>query len=76
MLYQEINITSGTQTYFPHYFYGGENTLNDLTWKSEGLRIREITDKNADLYFFFDVPTSLVETKQFSLGLTSGATLS
>jgi hypothetical protein len=76
MLYHETSITSGSQHYLPHYYYGGQNTLQDLSWKDEGLRIMEIKDEKSDLYFFFDLPAALVESKEFSLALTSGAALS
>ncbi|MDR2415498.1 MAG: hypothetical protein LBD75_02565 [Candidatus Peribacteria bacterium] len=76
MLYQETSIISGDQQYFPHYFYGGKNTLSDLSWKDEGLRIMELKDENADNYFFFDLSNALADTQQFSIKLTSGGVLS
>jgi hypothetical protein len=76
MLYHETSIFSGNQQYLPHYFYGGENTLSDLSWKDEGLRIMELKDEKADKYFFFDLPAALADSQQFSVKLTSGGALS
>jgi hypothetical protein len=76
MLYQEAHITSGSKKYLPHYFYGGENTLQDLSRKDEGLRIIELKDEKTDLYFFFDVPSTLVEDKNYTLAFTSGGNVS
>jgi hypothetical protein len=76
MLYNETSIAIEGQKYLPHYFYGGDNTLQDLTWKDEGLRIMELKNEKSDLYFFFDLPISLsAKYNDFSLTLTSGGTL-
>jgi hypothetical protein len=76
MLYNEVSLLSGNQKYLPKYFYAGNNTLHDLTRKDEGLRITELQDENIDIYCFYDVPSTLATTQDFSITLTSGASLS
>jgi hypothetical protein len=76
MLHHETSIVLGNQMYLPHYFYGGENTLSDLSRKDEGLKIMELKDENTDKYFFFDLPDALAESQQFSVQLISGGALS
>jgi hypothetical protein len=76
MVYHEMSILSGSQKYLPHYYYGGPNSLQDLSRKDEGLRITELKDETSALYFFFDLPSTVVESKDFVFSLMSGGNVS
>jgi hypothetical protein len=75
-LHNELSITSGNQTYLPTYFYAGNNTLQELSRREEGTKITELKDANTDMYYFYDVPSDFLTTKDFSFTLTSGGNIS
>jgi hypothetical protein len=77
MLYNETSIEDKGTTIKPTYYYGGENTLNNLSWKDLGMRIMEIKNKNADQYLFFDLPKLATgDLQRLSLSVMSGGSVS
>ena len=72
-IYNEVSLASANQSYFPTYFYAGNNTLQNLTRRGEGAKITELPDEEIDIYCFYDMPFELMTTQDFSVTLTNGA---
>ena len=77
MLYQETMLDLKDVTYKPVYYYGGNNSLNNLYRKDLGYRIMEVRDENIEQYYFFDLPELQTDDLQnYTISVISGDALS